>query len=90
MESYESPWWDFYRLTHYGLQAGVEARMAIRSELGSLQAELFESAYEIAQQGGDLAVNGDIAALRILLTNYMSENAKRVISKVKSMIPVNV
>jgi len=55
-----------------------------------LQAELFESAYEIAQQGGDLAVNGDIAVLRILLTNYMSENAKRVISKVKSMIPVNV
>jgi hypothetical protein len=51
---------------------------------------LFESAYEIAQQGGDLAVNGDIVALRILLTNYMSENAKRVISKVKSMIPVNV
>jgi hypothetical protein len=25
-----------------------------------------------------------------LLTNYMSENAKSVISKVKSMIPVNV
>ena len=64
--------------------------MAIRSGLSSLQTELFESAYEIAQQGRDLAVNGDIAALRILLTNYMSENAKSVISKVKSMIPVNV
>ena len=72
------------------MQAGVEVRMAIRSELSSLQTELFESAYEIAQQGRDLAVNGDIAALRVLLTNYMSENAKSVISKVKSMIPVNV
>ena len=90
LETYESPWWDFYRLTHYGLQAGVEVRMAIRSELSSLQTELFESAYEIAKQGRDLDVNGDIAALRVLLTNYMSENAKSVISKVKSMIPVNV
>ena len=90
VESYESPWWDFYRLTHYGMQAGVEARMGIRSELSSLQAELFDSAYEIAQQGRVLAVNGDIAALRILLTNYMFENARSVISKVKSMIPANV
>jgi len=64
--------------------------MAIRSELSSLQTELFESAYEIAQQGRDLAVNGDIAALRVLLTNYMFENARSVISKVKSMIPANV
>ncbi len=90
VESYESPWWDFYRLTHYGLQAGIEARKEIRSELSILQAELFESAYEIAQEGRVLAVNGDIASLRILLTNYMSENARTVVSKVKSMVPVDI
>jgi len=55
-----------------------------------LQTELFGSAYEIARQGRDLAVNGEIVALRSLLTKYMFENARQVISKVKSMVPMNV
>tara|TARA_B100000470_G_scaffold76083_1_gene58553 strand:+ start:698 stop:2035 length:1338 start_codon:yes stop_codon:yes gene_type:complete len=90
MESHDSPWWDFYRLTHYGMKAGIEARTGIRSELSVLQTELFGSAYEIARQGRDLAANGEIVALRSLLTKYMGENTRQVISKVKSMVPVDV
>jgi hypothetical protein len=72
------------------MKLGIEARVGIRSELSALQTELFGSAYEIARQGRDLAANGEIVALRSLLTKYMFENTRQVISKVKSMVPVNV
>jgi hypothetical protein len=85
--SSDSPWWDFYRLTHHGLEAGPEARHQIRGELAVLQNELFESAYDIAEKGRDLIENGSVGLASELLTNYMSENAQRVISKVKSMVP---
>ena len=86
-ESNDSPWWDFYRLTHYGLRSGAQAREDIRSELTILQNELFESAYEMAEKGRDLVENGANGAASDLLTNYMAENTRRVISKVKSMVP---
>ncbi|MDG0866651.1 hypothetical protein [Candidatus Lucifugimonas marina] len=86
-ESNDSPWWDFYRLTHHGLNAGADARAEIRSELSVLQNELFESAYAIATEGRNLIGNGANGAASELLTKYMAENAQRVISKVKSMIP---
>ena len=86
----DSPWWDFYRLTHYGLRSGAEARAEIRSELRVVQEELFESAYEMASQGRDLVGNGVNGAARELLTNYMAENVERVISKVKSMVATTV
>lgn len=85
--SSDSPWWDFYRLTHHGIQAGSDARTEIRSELSVLQNELFESAYDIAEKGRDLIENGANGAASELLTNYMAENTRRVISKVKSMVP---
>jgi len=86
-ESSDSPWWDFYRLTHYGLRSGAQARADIRSELAILQNELFESAYEIAVKGRDLVENGANGAASDLLTKYMAENTRRVISKVKSLVP---
>ncbi|MBN4064677.1 hypothetical protein JYU04_02965 [Dehalococcoides mccartyi] len=86
-ESADSPWWDFYRLTHYGLKAGAETRHQIRGELAVLQNELFESAYDVAIKGRDLIENGSAGLASELLTNYMAENALRVISKVKSMAP---
>jgi len=88
-ESSDSPWWDFYRLTHHGLQAGAEVRSEIRSELGMLQNELFESAYDIAERARNIIGNGDSAVASDLLTNYMAENALRVISKVKSIVPAS-
>jgi hypothetical protein len=87
MESYDSPWWDFYRLTHYGLRSGAQARADIRAELAILQNELFESAYEMAVKGHDLVENGANGAASDLLTKYMAENTRRAISKVKSMVP---
>lgn len=87
MESYDSPWWDFYRLTHYGLRSGAQARADIRAELAILQNELFESAYEMAVKGHGLVENGANGAASDLLTKYMAENTRRVISKVKSMVP---
>jgi secernin len=89
LESADSPWWDFYRLTQHGMTAGVEVRAEIRSELANLQNDLFESAYEVAKNGRELLGNGagDVAAE--MLMKYMSENAQRVISKVKSMVPAN-
>jgi hypothetical protein len=69
------------------LEAGPEARHQIRGELAVLQNELFESAYDIAEKGRDLIENGSVGLASELLTNYMSENAQRVISKVKSMVP---
>ena len=85
--SSDSPWWDFYKLTHHGLQAGADVRAEIRSELSILQNELFESANEIAVEGRNLIGNGANGAANELLTKYMAENAQRAISKVKSMIP---
>jgi secernin len=85
--SNDSPWWDFYRLTHHGLAGGTEVRAEIRSELAILQNELFDSAYEMAARGRDLVANGASGEASGLLTNYMAENAQRVISKVKSMVP---
>ena len=87
--SSDSPWWDFFRLTHYGLQAGAGARAVIRSELSVLQAELFESAYEIAGKGRDLVADGAGGATSDLLTSYMAENAERGISKVQSLVPAD-
>ena len=84
----DSPWWDFYRLTHYGLQAGAEVRSQIRSDLRVLQNEFFESAYDIAERGRDLVENGANGAAQDLLTNYMAENLGRVVSKVRSLVPV--
>jgi secernin len=86
----DSPWWDFYRLTHHGLQAGAEARAEIRSELRILQDELFESAYEMAEKGRDLVGNGANGAASEMLTTYMAENAARVISKAKSLVPAKM
>lgn len=83
----DSPWWDFYRLTHYGLKAGAETRFQVRAELEVLQNELFESAYEMARKARDLIGNGANGAASELLTGYMAENTKRVISKVKSLVP---
>jgi len=85
----DSPWWDFYRLTHYGLQAGPEMRAEIRSGLLVLQNELFESAYEMAKKGRELIGNGASGAASELLTGYMAENARRVVSKVKMLVPAN-
>ncbi|MDE0593335.1 MAG: hypothetical protein OSB68_08920 [Dehalococcoidia bacterium] len=87
LESADSPWWDFYRLTQLGVRAGVEARVEIRSELANLQNELFESAYEVAKTGLEMIGNGAVDAAAEMLTKYMAENAQRVILKVKSMVP---
>ena len=87
LESADSPWWDFYRLTQHGVKAGAEVRAEIRSVLANLQDELFESAYEVAKNGRELMDNGSDDAATEMLTNYMAENAQRVISKVKSMAP---
>jgi secernin len=87
-ESADSPWWDFYRLTQHGVKGGAEARVDIRSELANLQSELFESAYEVAENGRGLIGNGSGDAAAEMLTKYMTENVQRVISKVKSMVPV--
>jgi secernin len=86
-ESADSPWWDFYRLTQYGMKAGAEARAEIRVELAKLQNEMLESAYEVAENGRGLIGDGTDGAATEMLTKYMSENARRVISKVKSMLP---
>jgi len=86
-ESAYSPWWDFYRLTHYGIAAGPEIRREIWSELTSLQNELFESAYYMAEKAQDLIANDLENNASTILTNYMEENFRRVITKVKSLIP---
>jgi len=85
--SSDSPWWDFYRLTQHGLKAGASARAEIRSELSVLQDDLYDSAYDIAKETRQLIAAGDKDAANELLTKYMAENAQRVISKVKSMVP---
>jgi dipeptidase len=87
LESADSPWWDFYRLTQHGVKAGAEVRAEIRSVLANLQQELFESAYEVAKNGRELIDNGSDDAATEMLTKFMAENAQRVISKVKSMVP---
>ena len=87
LESADSPWWDFYRLTQHGVKAGAEVRSEIRSELANLQNDLFESAYEVAKNGRELIGNGAGDAAAEMLMKYMAENAQRVISKVKSMVP---
>ena len=87
LESADSPWWDFYRLTQHGVKAGAEVRSEIRSELANLQNDLFKSAYEVAKNGRELIGNGAGDAAAEMLMKYMAENAQRVISKVKSMVP---
>ena len=69
------------------MKAGADARAAIRSELSVLQDDLFDSAYDIAKEARQLIATGDKDAASELLTKYMAENAQRVISKVKSMVP---
>jgi dipeptidase len=86
-ESSDSPWWDFYRLTQHGLETGAGTRAEIRAELSVLQDDLFDFAYDVAKEARQIIANGDEDAARVLLTKYMAENAQRVISKVKSMIP---
>ena len=87
LESADSPWWDFYRLTQHGVKAGAEVRSEIRSELSNLQNDLFKSAYEVAKNGRELIGNGAGDAAAEMLMKYMAENAQRAISKVKSMVP---
>ena len=87
LESADSPWWDFYRLTQHGVKSGAEVRAEIRYELANLQNDLFESAYEVAKNGRELIGNGAGDAAAEMLMKYMAENAQRAISKVKSMVP---
>jgi hypothetical protein len=86
-ESSDSPWWDFYRLTQHGLETGAGTRAEIRAELSVLQDDLFDFAYDVAKEARQIIATGDEDAASGLLTKYMAENAQRVISKVKSMIP---
>ncbi len=61
----------------------------IASGLRVLQTELIESAYEMAKKGRELIGNGASGAASELLTGYMAENARRVVSKVKMLVPAN-
>lgn len=89
-ESTDSPWWDFYRLTHSGLRAGAERRSEIRGELSGLQEEFFQSAPDMAITARGMIQDGDVSRAEALLTGYMQENFDRVISKVRSLAKVGV
>lgn len=81
-----SPWWTFYRLTHSGLREGADRRAEIRDAWRSLQAELLESAYEVAAQGRELLDSGDTAEVQDLLTGYMATNFGRAMAKARDLL----
>lgn len=81
----DSPWWKFYRLTQSGIAGGAERRTEIRAGWAPLQAELMESAYEMARSGKELHDAGREADAARLLTGYMNENFDRMADIARSL-----
>lgn len=82
----ESPWWLFYQLSQAVL-AGLPARTdPIRARWAEIQEELFDSAYEIAEQGRRLLDQGDSETASIALTAYMAENTDTMLRTVREML----
>lgn len=83
----DSPWWTFYRLTQSGIAGGPERRAEIRATWAPLQAELMQSAYEMAQRGKEMVGTKDAQAANELLTGYMQENFSRMMDIARSLEP---
>lgn len=83
----DSPWWNFYRLTHSGIKEGAERRAEIRAAWAPLQAELMESAYEMAQRGKGLVEGGAPEDANELLTGYMQQNFARMMEIAYALEP---
>ncbi|MEX0761338.1 MAG: C69 family dipeptidase [Dehalococcoidia bacterium] len=82
----DSPWWLFYRLTHDGLRGGRERRAEIRNAWKPLQAELLESAYTVATLGNELIDAGREDEAATILTEYMSENVRRMLDTARGLL----
>jgi dipeptidase len=81
----ESPWWLFHNAAQSGMAEGPERRAQIRAAWKPLQAELLESAYDIAARGGEMVALGRADEAAKLTTEYMGENFGRMMDVARSL-----
>ena len=79
--SADSPWWTFHDIAMAAMADGPERRAAVRAAWKPLQAELLESAYEVAAKGGEMVASGRADEASRLTTSYMAENFDRMMDK---------
>lgn len=85
----DSPWWLFYRLSRV-VRAEAKTRIpTVREQWAKFQAQLFETAYQIAYEGRRLIDKGETDTAAHLLTDYMQENVSTMLAMVSEMLVVN-
>jgi dipeptidase len=82
----ESPWWLFRSLSRH-TRANPETRVpAVRERWAKFQAQLFETAYEVAREGRRLIDEGHASRASRTLTDYMEENTLTTLAIVSEML----
>ena len=84
--SIESPWWLFHQLSR-AVAIDPEGRApAVRDRWSSFQSQLVEAAYPMAHEARRLIDDGQDDAASRILSDYMNENVRRMLSIVSEML----
>ena len=84
--STESPWWRFHRLSQVTRTHSEDHIALVRNQWQSLQTQLFETAYPIAQEAQHLINTGSENKASQLLTNYMNQNTQTMLNKLSDLL----
>lgn len=86
IQTADSPWWQFYQLSLLAWGDGETGIQLVRDTWVNFQAELFESAYQLASEGQNLLNEGRDDKAATLLSQYMADNTKKMLHKTKTLI----
>ncbi|MBX3012219.1 MAG: C69 family dipeptidase [Caldilineaceae bacterium] len=81
----DSPWWLFHAVNRLVLQGTPAAADLVRARWQPLQAELFASAYPVAQHASQLRQAGRVQEAAAYLSQYMAANAARMVATVRGL-----
>jgi dipeptidase len=82
----ESPWWHLHRLNQVTRTHPKDRIPLVRNKWQTLQAQLFETAYPIAQKAQQLINSGSDKEASQLLTNYMTKNTQTMLDTVTKLL----
>lgn len=82
----KSPWWLFHRLSRVTREQADDRVAQVRNRWQSIQTELFQSAYDMAQSGRDLIDQGADDKAKNMLTAYMHQNTECMLKTVTELL----
>lgn len=81
----DSPWWGFHLLSRLARTRGEAGIRLVRQTWGSLQDQLFESAYATAAEGRRLIDAGRAEDADALLTGYMADSTAAMLDELAAL-----